>query len=111
MFTTEETALADIDFFFNFLVLFLKKIRFLRFKVEEDNPSEKNVAEELDGIGINDIGNLEHLLRIMCIHEECGNLKVFTGGGESTRNINEKKKPGVIQTCRCPLCDKRFMRE
>ena len=25
--------------------------------------------------------------------------------------INEKKKPGVLQTYRCPLCDKYFMRE
>ena len=79
--------------------------------VEEDNPSEKNVTEELDGIDIDDIGNLEDLLRIVFIHEECGNLKVFVGGGELTRNINEKKKPGVLQTYRCPLCDKCFMGE
>ena len=47
----------------------------------------------------------------MLIHEECGNLKVFVGGGDLTRHINEKKKPGVLQTYRCPLCDKCFMRE
>ena len=34
------------------------------------------VKEELDGIDIDDIGNLEDLLRIVFIHEECGNLKV-----------------------------------
>ena len=34
------------------------------------------VKEELDGIDIDDIGNLENLLRIMFIHEEYGNLKV-----------------------------------
>ena len=41
-------------------------------------PSEKIVIvkEELDGIDIDDIGNLEDLLRIVFIHEECGNLKV-----------------------------------
>ena len=42
------------------------------------NPSEKIVIvkEELDGIDIDDVGNLEDLLRIVFIHEECGNLKV-----------------------------------
>ena len=69
------------------------------------------VKEELDGIDINDIGNLEDLLRIVFIHEECGNLKVFVDGGELTRNINKKKKPGVLQACRYPLCDKYYRRE
>ena len=46
------------------------------------------VKEELDGIDICDIGNLEDLLRIVLIHEECGNLKSFVDGGELTRNIN-----------------------
>ena len=53
----------------------------------------------VDGIDIDDIGNLEDLLRIVFIHEECsGNLKVFVGGGELTRHINKTKKPGVSQT-------------
>ena len=69
------------------------------------------VKEELDGIDINDIGNLEDLLRIVFIHEECGNLKVFVDGGELTRNINKKKKPGVLQACRYPLCGKYYRRE
>ena len=43
---------------------------------------------------IDDIGNLEDLLRIVIIHEECSNLKVFVDSGELTRNIN-KKKPFV----------------
>ena len=30
---------------------------------------------------------------------------------ESLLDKNEKKKPGVLQTYRCPLCDKCFMRE
>ena len=44
------------------------------------------------------------------VHEECGNLKVFVDGGELTRNINEKKRPGVLQAYRCPLCDNCFRR-
>ena len=69
------------------------------------------VKEEINDIDIDDIGNLEDLLRILFIHEECGNLKVSVDGGELNRIINEKKKPGVLQTYRCPLCDKYFMRE
>ena len=47
------------------------------------------VNEEIDGIDIDDIENLEDLLRIVFIHEEWGNLKVFIDGGELTRNINK----------------------
>ena len=47
------------------------------------------VKEELDDIDIDDIKNLEDLLRIVFIHEECGNLKVFVDGGELTKNINK----------------------
>ena len=46
------------------------------------------IKEELDGIDI-DIGKVEDLLRIVFIHEECGNLKVFVDGGELTGNINK----------------------
>ena len=60
MFTTEETTFADIDFF-QFPKSFTFKENHI---VEENNPSEKNVTEELDGIDIDDIGNLEDLLRI-----------------------------------------------
>ena len=35
------------------------------------------VKEEVGGINIVDIRNLEDLLRIVIIHEECGSLKVF----------------------------------
>ena len=38
---------------------------------------------------LDDIDNLEDLLRIVLIHEEWGNLKVFIDGGELTRNINK----------------------
>ena len=79
--------------------------------MEENNPSEKNVTEELDGIDIGGIGNLEDSLRIVFVHEECWNLKVYVGGGELTRHTNKKKKPGVLQTYRCPLSGKCFMRE
>ena len=37
-------------------------------------------------------------------------LTEFANGGELTRTINEKKKPGVLQAYRCPLCDKCFWR-
>ena len=79
---------ADIDFFYLPSFVF-KEIQVI---VEGDNPSEKNVIvkEEPDGIDTDGIGNLEDLLRIVFIHKECGNLKVFVGGGELTRNIDEK---------------------
>ena len=38
---------------------------------------------------LDDIENLEDLLRIVLIHEEWGNLKVFIDGGELTRNSNK----------------------
>ena len=58
--------------------------------VEQHNPSEKIkiVKEEVDGINIDDIGNLEDLPGIVFIHEECGNLKVFIDSGKLSRNIN-----------------------
>ena len=61
------------------------------------------VKKKLNGIDIDDIVNLEDLLRIVLIHEECGDLKVFVDGGELTGNINKQKKPGVLQAYRCPL--------
>ena len=45
------------------------------------------VKEERDGPDIDDIGNLEDLLKIVFIHEECGNLKLFVDDGELTGNI------------------------
>ena len=68
------------------------------------------VREELHGI-IDDIGHLKDLLRIVFIHEECGNLKVFVDGGGLARNINKKKKPGVLQGYRCSVCDKCYIGE
>ena len=63
------------------------------------------VKEEPDGIDIDDIRNLEDLLRIVLIH------KVFVNGGELTRNIYKKKKRGVLQSDKCPLCDKCYRRK
>ena len=61
-------------------------------------------VRRLDGIDIDDIGNLEDLLRIVFIHEE------LTRNGELTININ-KKRPDVLQACRCSLCNKFYRRE
>ena len=47
------------------------------------------VKQELDGIDIDDIRNLEDLLRKVIIHEEFGSLEVFVDGGELTGNINK----------------------
>ena len=47
----------------------------------------------------------------MLINEEFGNAKVVADSGELTRNIDQKKKPDVLQACRCPLCDKCYRRE
>ena len=55
---------------------------------------------------IDDIGNLEDLL--VLINEECGDPKVVVDGGEFTRNINQTKKPGVLQACRFSLWDKCY---
>ena len=69
------------------------------------------VKEELDAIDIDDFGNLEDLIRILFIHEECWNLKVFVDDGEVTRNFNKKKKSEVLQAYICPVCDRCYKRE
>ena len=71
--------------------------------IVEDNLSEKNiiVEEELDGINRDDIGNLEYLLILVIINEECWNLKLVVDGGEVARNINQMKKLEILQACRC----------
>ena len=97
----EKTTLADIDF----SSFIFKENHVL---IEEDNPPENIVIVEkgLDGIDTDDIGNLKCLLRLVFIHEECGNLKVFVDGGELTKNINQKMKPDVLQAYKYPVCDK-----
>ena len=44
---------------------------------EEGNPSQKSdiVDKELDDIDLNEIGNLEDLLGLVFLNEECGNLQ------------------------------------
>ena len=49
------------------------------------------VKEELNGIDIDDIGNLENLQRIVFIHEECENLKVFVDNRELTKILPKRK--------------------
>ena len=75
------------SFIFKKLVLSLKQTTF----------PEKNVVVEegLDGIDIDDIGNLEGSPRLKLINEECEDLIVVNDGGERTRNINQKKKSEV----------------
>ena len=63
------------------------------------NLLKKNVIdeEELDGIDIDGIGNLEDSLRLVFIDEECGNLMVVNDDEKLTRNINQKKNSDVLQ--------------
>ena len=49
------------------------------------------------GVDIDDIGNIEGLLKLVFIDEKCGNLKVVIDVGELTRNNNRKKTSGVLQ--------------
>ena len=45
------------------------------------------------------------------IDEECGNLKAVVDLGELTRNINGRKKSGVLKAYSCPLCAKCYIRD
>ena len=49
------------------------------------------VKEQLGGTAVDNIGNIEDLLRIVFIYEEFGNLKVFVDGGELTGNIRRSR--------------------
>ena len=91
----EETTFTEFDLFHFSSFFFQKTGAFF----EEDNPSEKNVIveEELDGIDIDEIRNLEDSPRLVFIDEECENLVVVNDGGELTRNFNQKKKSEVLQ--------------
>ena len=61
----------------------------------------------LDGVDIDDNGNLEVLPRLVLIEEECRNLKVVVGNEKFTRNINrninKKKKQVALKAYRCLL--------
>ena len=99
---------SQILIFLMFLVF--KENRIL---IEEDNPSEKilMVKEELDRIDRDGIRNLEDLLRLVLINEECWNSKVVLDSGELARNITRKKRSDVLQGCRYPLCNKCYTQE
>ena len=65
--------------------------------MKKATPKKKlKVEEEIDGIDINDIENLEDSPRLVFI-DECENFLVVNDGGEFTRNKNRKKKPDVSQ--------------
>ena len=56
------------------------------------------VEEELNGIDIDNIGNLEdYSPKVVFIDEECGNLIVVNDGEEFTKYMNQKKKSDVLQ--------------
>ena len=55
------------------------------------------LQEELDGIDIDVIWNLENAPRLVFIDEECGKLIIVNDGEEITRNINRKKKSDALQ--------------
>ena len=59
------------------------------------------------GIDVDDIENLEDLLTVVFINEECENLKVVV---ESFRSINQKIKSDFLQGYRPPLCNKSCRR-
>ena len=63
------------------------------------------VKEELDGIDTDSIGKLVDLLRLVLISEKCWNHKVAVDGEKLVGNINQKKKPDILQACRYPLCE------
>ena len=85
---------ADIDSFYFSSFIFKKNHGF----IQKGNPLEKVVIveKELDGIDIDDIGNLEDSSRLVFIDEECQNLIVVNDDGERTRNINQKGKSGTL---------------
>lgn len=47
---------------------------------------------------MDEIGNLQDLLRLLFIHEESGHLKNVVDGREFTRDINKKKKSDALKT-------------
>ena len=81
---------------FIFLVLFSKNSQFHCRR----QPFRKGcvVEDELDGIDLDDIGNLEDSPRLVFIDEEYGNLIVVNDGRGLNRNINQKKKSDVLQS-------------
>ena len=52
---------------------------------------------------IEDIVNLEYLLSLVLINEEGRNSRAVVDAGEVVRNNTQKKKPHVLQACRCSV--------
>ena len=66
-------------------------------------------------IDIDDIGNLEDLLKLVFIDEKSLNFKVVIAGRDLTRNIDQKKTSDILQAYRSSfyrssLSDKRCRR-
>ena len=81
---------------FIFLFLFSKKSRFY----SRRQPLRKicySWGRTIDGIDINDKGNLEDSPRFVFIEEECKNIIVVNDKKELRRNINQKKKSATSQ--------------
>lgn len=51
------------------------------------------------------------MLETILIDRKLRNLQVVFDGGELTKIVNKNGKPGVLQTYRCPLCEKCYRRE
>ena len=68
----------------------------------KDNPSEKAVLveEEIDGIDVDDSGNL-----LVFVDEKCANIKAVVHSAELIININKNEKQEVSQAYRCLLPD------
>ena len=49
------------------------------------------------GIHVDEIGNLQDLLRLVFIHEESGYIKKVIDGRKVNRNINQKKKSDALK--------------
>ena len=74
-----------------FWIFFSFNFKEKRLLIEEGALQKKIVIveEELGDVEIDDVRNLEDLLRLLFIDVEYENLKVFVNGGELTRNINQ----------------------
>ena len=101
----EKTTLTDIDFSAFSTISFKVNHIFIE---EEGHLENIYYEEELDGIDMDGIGNLEDLRRLMFIDETFGNLRVVVDCKELTRNMNKKKKPEGLQFYRCTSCEKCY---
>ena len=75
--------------------MFLKKSRF-HSRRQLFRKSCYSWERTIDGIDINDIGNVEDSHRFAFINEECENLIVVDDGEELAKNINQKKRSDIL---------------